>query len=107
MLQKCGDHLCKAILMLPDSEGTIEWVHNPFPNDMEDIFFDPLFDEDEFKFGSECKESNNDCLTNTILKAVFELNFPFNITTYMISTYKLIFSEQLRTTMNVLRQKIS
>ena len=43
-----------------DSEGTIESVHNPFPNDM-DIFFDPLFDEDNYESGKECEESDDDC----------------------------------------------
>ena len=41
-----------------DSEGTIEWVHNPFPKD---IFFDPLFDEEDFESGSTCEESDNHC----------------------------------------------
>ena len=54
-----------------DAEGTIEWVHNLFPNDMEDIFFDPFFDGDDFKPGSECEESDNDGWTYTILKADF------------------------------------
>ena len=54
-----------------DSEGTIEWVHNLFPNDMEDISLDPLFYGDDFEPGSECEESNNDCWTYTILKADF------------------------------------
>ena len=44
-----------------DSERTIEWVHNPFPNGMDDIFFNPLFDEDDYESGSECKESDDDC----------------------------------------------
>ena len=44
-----------------DSEGMIEWVHSPFPNDMDDIFFDPLFDEDDCKFDSECEESDDSC----------------------------------------------
>ena len=54
-----------------DSEGTMEWVHNIFPNNMEDIFFDPLFDGDDFEPGSECEERDNDCWTYTILKADF------------------------------------
>ena len=29
-----------------DGEGPIEWVNNPFPDNMIDPFFDPLFDED-------------------------------------------------------------
>ena len=38
---------------------------------MEDIFFDPLFDGDDFEPVSECEESDNDCWTYTILKADF------------------------------------
>ena len=34
-----------------DSEGTIEWVHNPFPNDVDDIFFELLLDEDDYESG--------------------------------------------------------
>ena len=34
-----------------DSEGTIEWVHNPFPSNMNAIFFDTLFDEDDCESG--------------------------------------------------------
>ena len=48
-----------------DSEGTIKWVHNPFPNDMDDILFDSLFDEDDYKFGHKQDESNDDCQKHT------------------------------------------
>ena len=44
-----------------DSKGLIEWVHKSFPNNMEDIFFDTLFGEDNFESGSECEESDDDC----------------------------------------------
>ena len=44
-----------------DSEGTTEWVNNSFLDDMEDIFFNLLFDEDDFESGSECEESDDDC----------------------------------------------
>ena len=43
-----------------DSEGTIECVQNPFPNNMDDILFDPLFDEDDYESASACKESDDD-----------------------------------------------
>ena len=44
-----------------DSVGTIEWVHNSFLDDMEDIIFDLLLNEDDFESGSECEESDDDC----------------------------------------------
>ena len=39
----------------------IEWVQNSFPNDMYNIFFNPLFGEDDYESGSEYKESDDDC----------------------------------------------
>ena len=44
-----------------DSKSTIEWVHNPFPSNMDDIFFDTLFDEDNCESGSKCEDSDDDC----------------------------------------------
>ena len=69
ILQKCGYCLCKAILMLLisvvmygwDSEGIIKWIQNPFQHDMDDKFFNALFDEDDHESGGECEESNDDC----------------------------------------------
>lgn len=42
-----------------DSHGTIEWVQNPFPNDMDNIFLNPLFGEDDYESGSECEENDD------------------------------------------------
>ena len=32
---------------------------------MDDIFFDPLLDEDDYESGSECVENDDDCYTYT------------------------------------------
>ena len=44
-----------------DSEGIIKWIQNPFQHDMDDKFFNALFDEDDHESGGECEESNDDC----------------------------------------------
>ena len=64
---KYGYRLCKATLMLPISVvmvGIQRVRQNGFITHSQTIwkiFFDPLFDEDDFKSGSECDESDDDC----------------------------------------------
>lgn len=43
-----------------DPEGPTQRVHNHFPDNMADIFFDLLFDEDGCESGIENDESHDD-----------------------------------------------
>ena len=66
---------------------TIVWIHNPFPNKVY-VFFDPVFDEDDYEFGNELWEDWWWLLDAhaRIFKNGFCMKRLFNIKTCMILT---------------------
>ena len=42
-----------------DEYGNIRWIDQPFPDDISGIFFDNLYDNEQYDFGSDNEERDD------------------------------------------------